>query len=84
MSSTSRVAGTGPMPISAGSTPTVAQCVSRASGVRPWVRTPCADASSSAAAPSTMPDAFPAVTQPFLLKAAGSFASPSSVESGRM
>ena len=29
-----------------------------------------------------MPLAFPAVTQPFLLNAAGSFASPSIVESG--
>ena len=36
-SSTLRVAGAGPMPISVGSTPTVAQCVSRASGVRPCV-----------------------------------------------
>ncbi len=31
-----------------------------------------------------MPLAFPAVTQPFLLNAAGSFANPSIVESGRM
>ena len=31
-----------------------------------------------------MPDALPAVTHPFLLNAAGSFASPSIVESGRM
>ena len=45
---------------------------------------PAPDASSSAAPPSTMPLALPAVTQPFLLNAAGSFASPSIVESGRM
>ena len=35
--STSRVAGTGPIPISVGSTPTMAQCVRRASGVMPCV-----------------------------------------------
>ena len=83
-SSTLRVAGAGPIPISDGSTPTVAQCVSRPIGVRPCAFTPRSDASRIAAAPSTMPEALPAVTQPFLLNAAGSFASPSIVESGRM
>ena len=78
-----RVAGAGPMPISAGSTPTIAQPVSRASGVRPRSRTARSDASTSAAPPSTMPEALPAVTQPFLLNTGGSLASVSMVVSGR-
>ena len=80
-----RVAGAGPMPISVGSTPTSAQCVEPRERREPVVlRRAFADASSSAAPPSTMPLALPAVTQPFLLNAAGSFASPSIVVSGRM
>ncbi len=78
------VAGAGPIPISDGSTPTVAQWVSRPIGASPCSFTPRSDASRIAAAPSTMPDALPAVTQPFLLNAAGNFARPSIDESGRM
>ena len=57
--------------------------VSRASGFSRGLHA-VSDARSSAAPPSTMPCALPAVTQPFLLNAAGSFASPSIVVSGRM
>ena len=82
---TSRVAGAGPIPISAGSTPTVAHAVGRrASGFRALSRTAVSDARINAAPPSTMPDALPAVTQPFLLNAVGNFASTSIVVSGRM
>ena len=49
----------------------------------PRFATACSDASSTAAPPSTMPLALPAVTVPSFENAAGSFASPSSVVSGR-
>ena len=66
-----------------GSTPTAAHATSRASGVSPLSFTAFADARISAAPPSTMPLALPAVTVPSFENAAGSFASPSSVVSGR-
>ena len=71
------------MPISVGSTPTDAHADQRPIGVRPWRDTAPADASTSAAPPSTMPLALPAVTVPSFLKTGGSLASPSSVVFGR-
>src|SRR5258708_32521919 len=61
-----RDAGIGPEPITAGSTPAVAQDTIRASGCTPRRAASLAVISTSAAAPSLMPDALPAVTVPFL------------------
>jgi hypothetical protein len=62
--------GIGPMPMtSAGSTPVVAHDTMRASGLRPRFLASSAVISTSAAAPSLMPEALPAVTVPSLLKA---------------
>src|SRR5438093_455945 len=63
-----RAAGAGPMPMYLGSTPATAHATSRPIGLRP-----CALANSSlaitvAAAPSTIPEAFPAVTSPYFKK----------------
>ena len=55
----------------------------RASGVRPRALAASPEAMTSAAAPSTMPLALPAVTTPSFLNTVGSAASPSSVVSGR-
>ena len=82
-SSSLRIAGAGPMPMRLGSTPTAAQETSRAIGASPWVITPSSEAMTSAAPPSTMPLALPAVTVPSFEKAAGSLARASSVVSGR-
>ena len=59
----------GPEPITLGSTPAWAQLAMRASGVRPRADASLALISTSAAAPSLMPEALPAVTLPSLLKA---------------
>src|SRR3954470_23031581 len=58
------IAGTGPMPIRRGSTPALAQPRIFASGRRPRARAASADASTSAAPPSVMPDEVPAVMMP--------------------
>ena len=58
----------------AGSTPAVAQETMRASGARPRRFASAAVISTSAAAPSLMPEALPAVTVPSLEKAGRSFA----------
>ena len=63
-SSALREAGIGPVPMTAGSTPAVAQEAMRASGVRPRFSASLALISTSAAAPSLRPDALPAVTVP--------------------
>src|SRR6266850_2264730 len=62
-------AGTGPMPMYFGSTPAEANALMRAKGLRPSSRTFLAEARITAAAPSLMPDALPAVTVPFLSNA---------------
>jgi len=59
------MAGTGPAPMMAGSTPTTAQSTSRASGVTPARRAAAALATTSAAAPSVTPLELPAVTLPW-------------------
>ena len=63
----------------AGSTPAVAQDTIRASGRTPRLAAVSAVISTTAAAPSLMPDALPAVTVPFLSKAGRNFASTSTV-----
>ena len=79
-----RVDGIGPVPITAGSTPAVAKDAMRANGVRPRLAASRAVISTSAAPPSLMPEALPAVTVPSLLKAGRSFAIASALASWRM
>ena len=78
-SSALRLAGIGPEPISAGSTPAVAQETMRPSGSIPRRAASSALISTSAAAPSLMPEALPAVTVPSFAKAGRSLASVSAV-----
>ena len=73
------VAGTGPIPITLGSTPPLAFAtivaigfIFNSSALRRLIR-------RTAAAPSFIPDAFPAVTVPSFLKAGFNFASDSTV-----
>jgi hypothetical protein len=68
----------------AGSTPAVAQEAMRASGVRPRLSASAAVMSTTAAAPSLMPDALPAVTVPSFEKAGRSFDTASIVVPARM
>ena len=77
------VAGTGPMPITRGGTPATADATTRARGVRPCRAPPASEATMSAAAPSLMPDALPAVIVPSARVIGTSRASASSVVSGR-
>ena len=58
------VAGTGPVPITAGSTPTTAVATTRTSGFRPSDLAFSSDMTSSAAAPSFNGELLPAVTVP--------------------
>ena len=58
------VAGTGPVPITAGSTPTTAVATTRTSGLRPSDLAFSSDMTSSAAAPSFSGELLPAVTVP--------------------
>ena len=67
----------------AGGTPATPQDTMLARGVRPRRCASSREATTSAAAPSTIPLALPAVTKPSLPKAGLSAASPSSVVSGR-
>ena len=76
-------AGTGPRPITLGSTPAYPQLTILPSGTRLRLRASSSDIITSAAAPSTIPLAFPAVTVPFFPKAGFNFASPSIVVCGR-
>ena len=55
--------GTGPYAIIAGSSPTIPQLIILASGVSPSDAALLEDFITTAAAPSTTPDAFPAVTK---------------------
>ena len=68
-SSALREAGIGPEPMILGSTPAVAQEAMRASGFSFRFLASLALISTTAAAPSLMPDALPAVTVPSLSKA---------------
>ena len=58
------MAGTGPVPITAGSTPTTAVATIRTSGLRPSALAFSSDMTSSAAAPSFSGELLPAVTVP--------------------
>ena len=78
-----RIASTGPMPMIIGSTPAVQYARMRASGLRPSSCAFFAVAITSAAAPSLMPDALPAVTEPSLTNAGRSAASVSAVVPAR-
>src|SRR5437899_10283799 len=64
-----RLAGIGPVPMIAGSTPAVAQETIRASGRRPRFSAFAAVISTTAAAPSVMQEAHPGVTGPHFSKA---------------
>ena len=72
--SAAREAGIGPVPMIAGSTPACAQETMRASGVLPRLAASLAFISTTAAAPSLMPEALAAVTVPSLSKAGRSLA----------
>ena len=67
-----------------GGTPATPQDTTRARGFRPRRRASSASATTSAAAPSTMPLALPAVTNESFPKEGFNAANPSSVVSGRM
>ncbi len=79
-----RTAGAGPIPMIDGSHPLMPQPRSRPIGVRPRSCANCRVASTSAPAPSQMPLAAPAWITPSFLNTLGSFASPSTVVSGRL
>ena len=83
-SSSLRVAGIGPVSMITGSTPTVVWSTMRARGVSPSAFALSADISSTAAAPSEICEALPAVILPSGLNAGLSCESFSSVVSGRM
>src|SRR4051812_50162994 len=70
-SNAARDAGIGPVPMIAGSTPACAHDTMRASGVLPRLAASLAFISTTAAAPSLMPDALPAVTAPALAEGGG-------------
>ena len=82
-SSSLRTAGTGPMPITRGSTPATALPTNVPSGSTPSSRAFSSDATTSAAAPSLSPDELPAVTVPPGRNAGFSVASFSALVSGR-
>mmetsp|Transcript_14236 Transcript_14236/g.35525 ORF Transcript_14236/g.35525 Transcript_14236/m.35525 type:complete len:226 (+) Transcript_14236:152-829(+) len=77
-----RTAGTGPIPITRGSTPALAAATIRARTGVPVEAAYSSEATRSAAAPSFSPDALPAVTLPSFWKAGRSFASLSAVTPG--
>ncbi len=77
------MAGTGPRPMSSGSTPAYAKDTSRSRGSRPSSATARFEARSAAVAPSVSPAELPAVTRPAARKGVDRAASPSSVVSGR-
>ena len=77
-------AKTGPMPISSGSQAATTKPRKKPSGSMPSALARLADRMSVADAPSENWEEFPAVTVPPSLNAGGSFASPSSVVSGRL
>ena len=78
------MASTGPMPISSGGTPRTAKPTKRASGWAPDCLRKASETTSTAAAPSVICEALPAVTVPPSLKAGLSWASPSAVVSRRI
>ena len=83
LSSALRTAGTGPIPMMAGSTPATPRVCQRSRGVRPSSAAFSADMMTTAAAPSLMLEALPAVTEPSRLKTGRNCASRSMVVSSR-
>ena len=83
LASALRAAGAGPMPMYFGSTPATRPRHQAADRLEPGFAA-ASLAITTAAAPSQMPEAFPAVTTPSFLKYGGSLASASTVVSGRM
>src|ERR1035437_117048 len=85
-SSSFRSAGTGPIPIVRGSTPAEVTAAIRASGFRLFCFTKCSLATTTAAAPSVIPEEFPAVIVPGVSldfeNTGGSFPSFSKLASG--
>ena len=81
--STLRIAGAGPKPMITGSTPTYDQPRTYASGFLPSFWAFAAVVTTIAAAPSTIPDALPAVTMDSGPNAGGSAASRSSDVPGK-
>src|SRR5699024_4484225 len=75
-------ASTGPTPIISGSTPATAYEWNLTSGVRPSASAFSRSMTRTDAAPSLICDEFPAVTDPFGLKAGGKVAKTSSDVSG--
>ncbi|MPN17491.1 hypothetical protein SDC9_164845 [bioreactor metagenome] len=69
------IAGTGPSPITEGSTPPCPTDTNSAIGFNPCSLTAFSDATSTILAPSFIPDAFPAVTVPSFLNAGLNFES---------
>ena len=67
-----------------GSTPATAHATRRPSGFKPRALAKSSPAITVAAAPSTIPEALPAVTSPSFLKYGLRLSSTSSVVSGRM
>ena len=78
-----RTAGTGPIPMMAGSTPETARVCQRILGLTPNSAAFSADIITTAAAPSLILEALPAVTVPSFLNTGVSCASRSTVESSR-
>ena len=78
-SSSPRMAGAGPIPISDGSTPTTCQPMISAIGFNPSRAAASPSAITKHAAPSTIPLALPAVTVPSSPNAGFNFAIPSMV-----
>lgn len=76
------IAGTGPKPIISGGTPTDEKATSRANGFKLCFDAADSDANKTAAAPSQMPDAEPAVTTPSFLNTGCNFARDSNVVFG--
>src|SRR3954468_3023527 len=76
-------AGTGPMPMIRGSTPTTSQPTSRATTGRPSSPAARREATMIAAAPSVIPEALPAVTRPPSRKTGASLASEARVTPSR-
>src|SRR5438105_5142067 len=75
--------GTGPIPMVLGSTPATVQDTMRPTGFNPRSLAVFSRATTTAAAPSTIPLAFPAVTMPSFLNDGGNFSRISIVVSGR-
>ena len=77
------MAGAGAKPIMRGSIPTAVEAIILARGLSWYCSIAASEAISTAAAPSLMPDAFPAVTVPSAVTTGFSFAKASKVVDAR-